>query len=148
MWGFPGGAYSKEPTCQCRKHKRCRFDPWVGKIPWRRHGNVFQYSCLENPTDRRAWRATVHRVAKSRTRLKRLSTAQHTYLDAHIYKHTLHIFIHRCTDTHTHRYTHTEHRLTHTQPAQPEGSSGLAPDSFASFLYQPSHLPTMKICQY
>ena len=26
----------KEPTCQCRKHKRCRFDPWVGKIPWRR----------------------------------------------------------------------------------------------------------------
>ena len=25
-----------EPTCQCRKHKRHRFDPWVGKIPWRR----------------------------------------------------------------------------------------------------------------
>ena len=34
--GFPGGASGKEPTCQCRKHKRCRFDPWVGKIPWRR----------------------------------------------------------------------------------------------------------------
>ena len=30
--GFPGG---KEPTCQCRRHKRCGFDPWVGKIPWR-----------------------------------------------------------------------------------------------------------------
>ena len=26
----------KEPTCQCRRHKRRRFDPWVGKIPWRR----------------------------------------------------------------------------------------------------------------
>ena len=26
----------KEPTCQCRRHKRCRFDPWEGKIPWRR----------------------------------------------------------------------------------------------------------------
>ena len=26
----------KEPTCQCRRHKRHRFDPWVGKIPWRR----------------------------------------------------------------------------------------------------------------
>ena len=26
----------KEPTCQCRTHKRHEFDPWVGKIPWRR----------------------------------------------------------------------------------------------------------------
>ena len=34
--GFPGGASGKEPTCQHRKHKRPRFDPWVGKIPWRR----------------------------------------------------------------------------------------------------------------
>ena len=32
--------------------------------------NPFQYSCLENPMDRRAWRATVHRVAQSRTLLK------------------------------------------------------------------------------
>ena len=34
--GFPGGASGKEPTCQCRRHKRCGFNPWVGKIPWRR----------------------------------------------------------------------------------------------------------------
>ena len=34
--GFPGGASDKEPACQCWSHKRCRFDPWVGKIPWRR----------------------------------------------------------------------------------------------------------------
>ena len=34
--GFPGGASGKEPTCQCRRHKRCRFDPWVEKIPRRR----------------------------------------------------------------------------------------------------------------
>ena len=33
-----------------------------------------QYSCLENPMDRGAWRATVHRMSKSQTRLKRLST--------------------------------------------------------------------------
>jgi len=26
----------KEPACQCRRHKRCGFGPWVGKIPWRR----------------------------------------------------------------------------------------------------------------
>ena len=30
--GSVGGASGKEPTCQCRRHKRCRFDPWVGKI--------------------------------------------------------------------------------------------------------------------
>jgi len=33
---FPGGASGKEPACQCRRHKRHWFDPWVRKIPWRR----------------------------------------------------------------------------------------------------------------
>jgi len=33
---FPGGAYGKESTCQCRRYNRCRFDPWVRKIPWRK----------------------------------------------------------------------------------------------------------------
>ena len=32
--GSPGGINSKVSTCQCRRHKRCRFDPWVRKIPW------------------------------------------------------------------------------------------------------------------
>ena len=32
----PGGTTGKEPTCQCWRHKRCRFDPWIGKIPWRK----------------------------------------------------------------------------------------------------------------
>ena len=34
--GFPGGASGKELTCQYRRYKRRRFDPWVRKIPWRR----------------------------------------------------------------------------------------------------------------
>ena len=34
--GFPGGAGSKEPACWCRRHKRWGFNPWVGKISWRR----------------------------------------------------------------------------------------------------------------
>ena len=34
--GFPGGTSAKQPTFQCRRHKKCRFSPWVGKIPWRR----------------------------------------------------------------------------------------------------------------
>ena len=34
--GFPGGTSGKEPACQRRRYERCRFHPWVGKIPWRR----------------------------------------------------------------------------------------------------------------
>ena len=34
--GFPGGTSGEEPACQCRRHKRCEFDLWVGKIPQRR----------------------------------------------------------------------------------------------------------------
>ena len=74
LHGFPGGTSGKESACQCRRCKRGRFDPWVRKTPWRRlHGNPHQYSCLENPMDRGAWQATVHRVTKSQTQLKRLS---------------------------------------------------------------------------
>ena len=47
------------------RHKRPGFDPWVGKIPWRRACNPLQYSCLENPMDRGAWWAMVHRVTES-----------------------------------------------------------------------------------
>ena len=36
QYGFPSGTSGEESTCQCRRHKRCRFDPYVGKIPWRR----------------------------------------------------------------------------------------------------------------
>ena len=35
-WAFPGGSSGKEPACQCKRQKRWGFDPWVGKIPWRR----------------------------------------------------------------------------------------------------------------
>ena len=34
--GFPGGPSSKEPACQCRRHKWCGFNPWVGKKFWSR----------------------------------------------------------------------------------------------------------------
>ena len=47
--------------------------PGLGRSPGEGHGNPLQYSCLANPMDRRAWQATVHRVAKSRIRLKQLS---------------------------------------------------------------------------
>ena len=48
--------------------------PGSGKFPGRGNGNLLQYSRLENPMDRGALQATVHRVAKSQTRL-----SMHTY---------------------------------------------------------------------
>ena len=48
--------------------------PGSGRSPGGGHGNPLQCFCLENPLDRGAWRATVHRVIQSWTRLKRLST--------------------------------------------------------------------------
>ena len=52
----------------------------LGRSPGGGHGNPLQYSCLENPMDRGAWPATVHRVTKSRTPLKQLSTHMQTLL--------------------------------------------------------------------
>ena len=67
----------KEPTCQCR---RCRFYPWVRKIPGVGNGNPLEYSCLENSMDRGGWRATARRITKSQTQLKRLSMHTPTYI--------------------------------------------------------------------
>ena len=72
-WGLPNGASGKEPFCQCRRHKRCRFDPRVQKIPWRRKWQPTPLSCLENPMDRRARCATVHGVADLDTNKRRQS---------------------------------------------------------------------------
>ena len=47
--------------------------PGLGRSPGGGHGNPLQYSCLENPMDRGAWRATVHGVTKSWTGQKRFS---------------------------------------------------------------------------
>ena len=46
----------------------------LGRFPGGGHGNPLHYSCLENPMDREAWWATVHRIVKSQTQLKQLST--------------------------------------------------------------------------
>ena len=47
--------------------------PGSERSPGGVHGNLLQYSCLENPMDRGAFQARVVRVAKSQTRLKRVS---------------------------------------------------------------------------
>ena len=64
---FPGDSFSKESISNAG-------DPgWIsgsGRSPGGGHDNPLQCSCLENPTDGGAWRATVHGVTKSRTRLR------------------------------------------------------------------------------
>ena len=47
--------------------------PGSGRFPEEGNGNPFQYPCLENPMDKGASQATVHRFAQSRTQLKQLS---------------------------------------------------------------------------
>ena len=50
MWGiYPGCTSGKESDCQCRRHKRCWFDPWVRQTPRVDNGNPLQYSCLKIP---------------------------------------------------------------------------------------------------
>ena len=55
--------------------------PGLGKSPGGAYGNPLQYSSLKNPMNMGAWRATVHGVAKSQTRLKQLS--MHTGMARH-----------------------------------------------------------------
>lgn len=62
---FPSGTSGEEPTCQCRRDKRCGFHPEL-RISPERHGNPL-YSCLEKPIDRRSLAAPVHGVAKTWT---------------------------------------------------------------------------------
>ena len=65
--------------------------PGSERSPGEGNGNPRQYSCLENPTDRGAWQATVHEVSKSRVQL---TTNTHT---------------------HTHTHTHTKRGCAHTR---------------------------------
>ena len=59
--GFPGGLDGKESASNAGDPSSI---PGSGRSPGEGHGNPLQYSCLENPTDRGAWQATVHGVAK------------------------------------------------------------------------------------
>ena len=63
---FPGGSDSKASAYNAGDLVSI---PGWGRPPGEGDGTPLQYSCLENPMDRRAWQATVHGVAKSRTQL-------------------------------------------------------------------------------
>ena len=63
----------KKPPANTGNARDLGLIPGSGRSPGGGNGNPLQYSCLENPMDRGAWRATVHGVAKSRTQLKQLA---------------------------------------------------------------------------
>ena len=69
--GFPDGSVIKNLPANAGDMGSI---PELGRSPGEGNGNLLQYSCLENSTDRGAWRATVHRIPKSRIRLSDLTT--------------------------------------------------------------------------
>ena len=84
----PAGVSGKESTCQCRRCKRRGFDPGSGSgiSPGVGNGTLLQYSCLENSTDKGAWRATVLGAAKS-------DATEHTNTHTHTHVTSASIFI-------------------------------------------------------
>ena len=70
-WGYPGGSVVKNPPANAGD---AGLIPGSGRSPGEENGNPLQYFCLKNPMDRGAWQGMVHKIAKSRTRLKQLST--------------------------------------------------------------------------
>ena len=72
--GFPGSTVIKNPPANAGDSRNS------GSIPGRSHrggnGSPLQYSCLGNPMDRRAWRATIHGVPRSQIRLSTQTEAQ------------------------------------------------------------------------
>ena len=109
--GFPGGAVVKNPPANAGDARDEGLIPGSGRSPRGGHENSHQWSCLENPMDRGAWRAVVHGVAKGRTRLSHsthictnliydtvlISGIQLKVIQTHTYMRAC-----ACTHTHTH----------------------------------------------
>ena len=73
-WGLPQWLSGKESACTARDTGDLGLIPGSERSLGQGHGKPLHYSCLENPMDRGAWRATVHGVAQNRTWWKQLST--------------------------------------------------------------------------
>ena len=58
--GYPGGTLVKNPPANARDSRDAGSIPGSGRFPREGIGNPLQYSCLKNPMDRGAWKATVH----------------------------------------------------------------------------------------
>ena len=69
----------KNPSANAEDLRDMSSIPGLGRFPAEGTNNPLQYSCLENPTDGGAWKATVHRVTKSCPWLKQFSTHTHEW---------------------------------------------------------------------
>ena len=83
--GFPGSASSNDPTCQCKRHKRLEFHPWVGKIPWRRERQPAPAFLPGESHGQRSLVGYSPKVMKSQTGLKQLSmhAGNHPHTQTH-----------------------------------------------------------------
>ena len=70
---------AKNPPANAGEARDTSSIPGLERSPGGGNGNPLQLPCLENPVDRGAWQATVHRVEKSRAQLKQLSMHAHTH---------------------------------------------------------------------
>ena len=104
--GFPGGTSDKESTCQCRRHKRLGFDPWVRKIPWRR---AWQPTPAFLPGESHGQRSLAGYILEG---CKKLDMTKVTCMHACA-----------CVHTHTHTHTHT-HACAQRPPGSPAPPSG------------------------
>ena len=69
-----GGSVVKNPPANAGDTGDVGLIPGSGRSPGGRNGGPLQYSCLESPMNRRAWRAAVYSIAKSQIQL-----SEHTY---------------------------------------------------------------------
>ena len=84
--GFPGGTSGKEPTCPSRRHKRCEFNPWVRKIPWKRAWQLTSVFLPGELYGQRTLAATVHRVTKSHKWLSLKQLSMHSQYNTQWWK--------------------------------------------------------------
>ena len=78
-WGFPGGAGVKNLPANAGETRDVSLIPGSGRSPRIGNGNPLQYSCLENPMNRGAWRATVYGVAECECACTHARTHTHTH---------------------------------------------------------------------
>jgi len=81
--GFPGGTSGKEPTSQCSRHERCRFDPWVGKIPW---GRAWQPTLVFLPGESHGQRSLVGYSPMGCTESDMTETTSHAWAKNGFYR--------------------------------------------------------------
>ena len=73
-WASQVALAVKNPPAKAGDTRDTGSDPWSGRSPGGGNGNQYQDSCLENPMDQKTWQTIDHRIAKSWTQLKWLST--------------------------------------------------------------------------